>query len=120
MKRFAWMTLSAVVALSTLAVAVPADDPKPVRLLIITGDHGHDWKATTAYIQEFLPKDRVQVDVTQTPGKDLTADNLKKYDVLLLNYRDTPKGAKESPETVWSAENKQAILGAVRGGQGLG
>jgi uncharacterized protein len=108
-------------ALMTLSIGIvaPAQDPTPIKLLIITGDHGHDWKATTAYFKEFLPKDRISVDVTETPGKDLTVDNLKKYDVLLLNYRDTPKGAKESPDTVWSAENKQAFLGAVRGGKGL-
>jgi type 1 glutamine amidotransferase len=61
----------------------------------------------------------MSVDVTEAPAKDLTANNLKKYDVLLLNYRDTPKGALERPETVWSPENKFAFLGAVRGGKGL-
>jgi len=106
-------------ALYLPAPTVHPQNAKPVELLIITGDHGHDWKSTTAYFLEFLPKDRIHIDVTETPGKDLTADNLKKYDVLLLNYRDTPKGAAERPETVWSPENKQAFLAAVRGGKGL-
>jgi hypothetical protein len=88
-------------------------DPPPIKLLIITGDHGHDWKATTAYFKEFLPKDRIAISVTETPGKDLTPDNLKKYDVLLLNYKDTPKGATESPDSVWSNDNMQAFLGTV-------
>jgi type 1 glutamine amidotransferase len=44
---------------------------------------------------------------------------LKKYDVLLLNDKDTPKGAAESPDSVWSNDNMQAFLGAVRGGKGL-
>lgn len=110
-----------VASIITLAsgFAAPLQDPKPINLLIITGDHGHDWKSTTAFFKEFIPRDRVNVDVTVTPAKDLTPENLKKYDVLLLNYRDTPKGAKESPDTVWSPENKQAFLGAVRGGKGL-
>lgn len=94
-------------------------DSPPIKLLIITGDHGHDWKATTAYFNEFLPKDSIAVSVTETPGKDLTPDNLKQYDVLLLNYKDTPKGATESPDSVWSNDNMQAFLGAVRGGKGL-
>ncbi len=118
MKRLVLISFVAAAAL-VVSSAASNQDAKPIKLLIITGDHGHDWKATTAYFKEFLPKDRIDVDVTETPGKDLTPDNLKKYDVLLLNYRDTPKGAKESPDSVWSPENKQAFLGAVRGGKGL-
>ena len=118
MKRLALILASAAFAL-TLWTASRAEDPKPIKLLIITGDHGHDWKATTANFKQFLPKDRISVDVTETPGKDLTPDNLKKYDVLLLNYRDTPKGAKESPDSVWSNDNMQAFLSAVRSGKGL-
>jgi type 1 glutamine amidotransferase len=100
-----------------LLVAVPAlAADKPVRVLIITGDHGHAWKETTPYLKELLTKAGMSVDVTETPGKDLTADNLAKYDVLLLNYKDTKKGAAES---VWSDANKQAFADAVKGGKGL-
>jgi len=123
MPRAAAVCLTAALALLVLSSAAPSQDAKPpvsvVKELIITGDHGHDWKATTAYFKQFLPKDRISVDVTETPGKDLTPDNLKKYDVLLLNYRDTPKGTKESPDSVWSNDNMQAFLGAVRSGKGL-
>lgn len=89
---------------------------QPIRLLIITGDHGHDWRATTAFFKEFLPSDLIQVDVTVTPAKDLTVQNLRRYDVLLLNYKDTPRGG---PETRWSEENINAFLVAVRSGRGL-
>src|SRR5262249_62095918 len=58
----------------------------------------------------------MQVDVTETPAKDLTATNLAKYDVFLLNYKDTKKGG---PDTVWSDDNKKAFSEAVRGGKGL-
>jgi type 1 glutamine amidotransferase len=119
MRRVSLVGVSLAVALVVLWSIAPAQEAKPVRLLIITGDHGHNWQATTAYFKEFLPKDRISVDVTETPGKDLTPDNLKKYDALLLNYRDTPKGAKESPDSVWSNDNMQAFLGAVRSGKGL-
>ena len=89
----------------------------PVKLLIITGDHGHAWKDTTALLSDFLAKGgRIKVDVTMTPAKDLTEENLAKYDVLLLNYKDTPRGA---PETRWSEANKEAFLNAVRQGKGL-
>jgi|SRR5579883_212910 len=102
----------------TAAFTSPAADPgKPVKLLIITGDHGHKWKDTTQALQEFLSaKGRINVDVTTTPSKDLTDENLAKYDVLMLNYKDTPKGAEESK---WSDANKAAFLKAVKDGKGL-
>jgi type 1 glutamine amidotransferase len=89
----------------------------PIQLLIITGDHGHVWKDTTAALKEFLGDGgRIHIDVTTTPSKDLTDANLSKYDVLLLNYKDTPKG---TPESRWSEDNKTAFLKAVHDGKGL-
>jgi type 1 glutamine amidotransferase len=116
--QFTFSTFAATVAALALAPALPAAPPKPIKLLIITGDHGHKWQDTTKALQDFLGAgDRFAVDVTTTPSKDLTDDNLAKYDVLLLNYKDTPKGA---PESKWSDENKAAFLKAVRdGGKGL-
>ncbi|MDQ3439651.1 MAG: ThuA domain-containing protein [Planctomycetota bacterium] len=100
--------------LSTLPLL--AADGKPVRVLIIAGDHGHNWKETTPFIKDLLVKAGMTVDVTETPAKDLTADNLAKYDVLFLNYKDT-KNATEG--TKWSDENKRAFADAVKGGKGL-
>ena len=95
----------------------PGHSSAPAKLLIITGDHGHDWKATTQSLREILsPGGKIAVDVTTTPAKDLTDANLARYDVLLLNYKDTPGGA---PETKWSDANKAAILKAIRDGKGL-
>ncbi len=95
----------------------PGHSSAPVKLLIITGDHGHDWKATTQSLKQILsPGGKIAVAVTTTPAKDLTDANLAKYDVLLLNYKDTPGGA---PETKWSDANKAAFLEAVHDGKGL-
>jgi type 1 glutamine amidotransferase len=96
-------------------VTARAED-KQIKVLIITGDHGHAWKETTPFIQEFLTKAGMKVDVTETPSKDLTDDNLAKYDVLLLNYKDTKNG---KPESRWSDANKKAFTDAVKGGKGL-
>ena len=88
-------------------------------MLIITGDNvgAHDWKETSQALKEFLEEGgRIKVDITATPSKDLTDENLAKYDVLVLNYKDTPGG---SPESRWSDANKEAFLKAVRGGKGL-
>lgn len=86
---------------------------KPVRALIITGDNvgAHDWKATTPALKEVLEQGgKCKVDVTTTPAKDLTDDNLAKYDVLVLNYFN----AKPDDDTRWSDENKKAFLKAVK------
>lgn len=106
-----------ITSIASLFLALPlvAAD-KPARMLIITGDHGHAWKETTPYLKEVLTKAGMTVDVTEAPSKDLTADNLANYDVLLLNYKDTKKGAAES---VWSDDNKKAFADAVKGGKGL-
>jgi type 1 glutamine amidotransferase len=85
--------------------------------LIITGDHaGHAWRETTPFLTDILTRAGMKVDVTETPAKDLTSGNLARYDVFLLNYKDTKNGR---PETRWSEENKQAFIDAVRGGKGL-
>ena len=105
-------------ALALLLAALPtwAADAKPVKVLIITGDHGHAWKETTPFIKDLLVKAGMSVDVTETPAKDLTTDNLAKYDVLFLNYKDTKSGAEA---TRWSDANKKAFADAVKGGKGL-
>jgi len=53
MLRHALATLAAVLL---LALPLYADDAKPIKVLIITGDHGHAWKETTPFIKEFLSK----------------------------------------------------------------
>src|ERR1041385_188462 len=86
-----------------------------LRLLIITGSHGHDWKNTTPILKEFLEgTGRFEVDITLDPPKDLTPESLAKEDVLLLHYKETAEKPGRWPE---AAEN--ALLEAVRGGKGL-
>ncbi len=99
-----------------LALPAFAGGKKPINVLLITGDHGHDWPKTTPFLKELLTGAGMKVDVTETPSKDLTPANLAKYDVLLLNYKDTKKG---TPESRWSEDNKKAFADAVRGGNGL-
>ena len=107
-----------IAAFALLAFALPlwAEEKKPIKVLIITGDHGHAWKETTPFLKDLLVKAGMSVDVTETPSTDLTAENLAKYDALLLNYKDTPRG---KPESKWSEENKKAFKDAVHAGKGL-
>ncbi len=105
-------------AASAAASARPAS-AEPVKALIITGDNvgAHAWKETSKALKDMLEEGgRIKVDITATPSKDLTDENLAKYDVLILNYKDTHGGP---PESRWSDANKEAFLKAVRGGKGL-
>jgi type 1 glutamine amidotransferase len=110
--------LASLAATLALTLSVGAADKEPIKVLIITGDSvsAHNWKETTTFIKDFLTKAGLKVDMTETPAKDLTSANLAKYDVFLLNYKDTPKGG---PDTRWSDENKKAFSEAIRGGKGL-
>ena len=117
--RIGWVFVAAfgLAASHAHALAQPGTGAGPVKVLIITGDHGHAWKETTGRLSEILGTGgKIKVDVTITPSKDLTDENLSKYDVLLLNYKDTPKG---TPESRWSDANKQAFFKAVHDGKGL-
>ena len=107
----------AVLLLALVALAVaPLHAADAAKVLIITGDHGHNWKETTPYLKNLLEKAGMSVAVTETPHKDLTDDNLKNFDVLLLNYKDTKNG---TADTTWSEENQRAFRKAVEGGKGL-
>ena len=110
--------IAASVLLGLVLPATPAaaQDAKAPKVLIITGDHGHDWKATTPYLKNLLDNAGMDVTVTETPAKDLTAENLAKFDVLLLNYKDTKNA---TPDSTWSDANKKAFDDAVKGGKGL-
>ena len=112
------MTRRTFLASAALVLALPAlaADKEAVKVLIITGDHGHQWRETTPFLKDLLTKAGMKVDVTETPARDLTSANLAKYDVLLLNYKDTKNGG---PDTRWSDENKKAFAEAVQGGKGL-
>jgi type 1 glutamine amidotransferase len=118
MRRAGVVVVAVLANLLLGVVTASAEDPaKPIELLIITGDHGHKWKDTTQALQDFLAAGgRIKVHVTTTPSKDLTDENLARFDALLLNYKDTPAGPAE---TRWSDANKAAFLKAVKSGKGL-
>jgi type 1 glutamine amidotransferase len=109
-------TAAVAAAAALFVLSSPARAADPAKVLIITGDHGHNWKETTPFLKDLLTKAGLSVDVTEAPSKDLTSDNLAKYDALLLNYKDTKNG---TPESKWSDDNKKAFADAVSGGKGL-
>jgi len=114
------LSLLATLTVFFLAATAPGRaNAEKVKVLIITGDEFHKWKETAPFLKRLLTEAGHKADVTETPSKDLTAENLARYDVFVLNYRDTPKGPKENPASVWSDANKKAFVDAVKGGKGL-
>jgi uncharacterized protein len=111
--------MSVGLVLLSAAMALAQTTSKPASVLIITGDHGHNWKETTPFLKEVLTKAGHTVEVTQQPRLDLIPANVAKYDVLLLNYRNTPRGAMDNPDSVWNDENKRAFAEAIEMGKGL-
>jgi type 1 glutamine amidotransferase len=106
-------------AVPVAAAAVAQPSEAPIKVLIITGDNvsAHNWQYTSRELKTILEKDaRIKVGVTMLPSRDLTDENLAKYDVLLLNYKETPTGSAGSR---WSDSNKAAFLKAVHDGKGL-
>jgi len=105
----------------TTAVALPAraaDRPEKVNVLIVDGQNGHDWKATTPVIRDMLLKtERFSVDVaTSPPAKGAPRDawdafrpGFAKYGVVVVNYAGQP----------WPAEVQKAFEKYVDDGGGV-
>ena len=60
------LLLGLLAGLLLTAGAAPAAQQKSVKVLIITGDHGHDWRSTTPFLKDLLTKAGHQVEVTET------------------------------------------------------
>ena len=85
---------------------------QPVKVLILTGQADlpyHHWQRTTQSIRSALEKTgRFEVRVIEE-ARALTAEALRPYDVLLVNYNG-PR---------WSRSAESAIEEFVRSGKGL-
>jgi type 1 glutamine amidotransferase len=89
-KTFGWILLLAGLA----ALACPAVAADKVSVLIIDGQNGHDWKATTPVIKQLLEKtDRFTVDVLTSPPAKSPKDawekfkpDFSKHKAVVINY----------------------------------
>jgi type 1 glutamine amidotransferase len=112
LNAIAW-TAKADVPSGGVASSVAPED-QPLRALILTGPQhpAHDWKATTAALQEVLGADpRAIVTVSENPEQLATAD-LSRYDLIVQNYNNW-----QAPTLGAAAREK--LLQFVRGGKGL-
>jgi uncharacterized protein len=93
----------------------PAQAPAAkIQALIITGQNGHDWRATTPVLRSVLEATgKFEVRVTEE-FRGAGPEMLAPYDVVILNYYESRK-----PELRWGERAETALVNYVRGGKGL-
>ena len=75
-----------------LAAPLRAADREPIKVLIITGDHGHDWKSTTPHMKKWLEASgKFTVDVATSPAKPQPPVNAPDAPKDAAKYSGTPK-----------------------------
>lgn len=110
MRNFRLFTLVVAATYGALAQAPP---PK-LLALIITGQNGHDWRATTPVLKKLLEDSgRFEVRVTEE-FRGAGPETLAPYDVVILNYYDSNK-----PALRWGDRADAALVSYVRSGKGL-
>lgn len=114
MRCFSQLLIAAAVTACLVSPAA-ADDAK-IKVLIIDGQHNHNWKQTTPYLKKVLEQGgRFTVDVSSNvkPGEKAPEGtvafppDLSKYDVVVSNYN----GA------AWPAEFQKEFEARVREGK---
>jgi len=89
--------------------------PKPIRVLILSGQNNHDWKTTTPKLQAILERGgRFVVDITARPDL-FTAASLAPYDVVLSNWNAF---GLDPAAAAWPEEAGRALFDFVRRGKG--
>lgn len=92
----------------------PTPGPAKIAALIITGQHGHDWRGTTPVLRKIL-EDTGRFDVRVTEEfRGGGPETLAPYDLLVLNYYE-----RRRPELRWGEKTNEALLNFVRSGKGL-
>jgi len=104
--------LSAFAMWAVLAAVALAQTP--YKALIVDGQNGHDWKATTPVLKRVLEETELfSVDVATSPpkGEDMSGfkPDFAAYDVVVSNYQGDE----------WPEETEQALVDYVAGGGGL-
>lgn len=101
------------ILLAAAVIAGPQPAPK-IHALIVTGQNGHDWRATTPVLRKLLEDTgRFEVRVTEE-FRGAGPETLAPYDVVILNYYDSNR-----PELRWGERADAALLDFVRSGKGV-
>ncbi|WP_160168089.1 ThuA domain-containing protein [Rhodopirellula sallentina] len=87
----------------------------PIRVLLLTGQNNHNWRATTPQLQSILEEGGFSVDIEYHPER-LTSRRLQNVDVILSNWNTY--GGSRPPNAAWSETLKHTYLSFVRQGGG--
>ena len=115
MKRAYVLLAASVLAVgSTAGGQQPAAEPAKIAVLIVTGQNGHDWKATTPALRKLLEDTgRFEVRVTEE-FRGAGTETLAPYDLVVVNYYERGR-----PELRWGERANLALADFVRAGKGL-
>lgn len=106
--------IALVVAAAACAPAAAQEKASKIQALIITGQNGHDWRATTPVLRRMLEDTgKFEVRVTEE-FRGAGADTLAPYDVVIVNYYD-----RRNPQLRWGEQADQALVDYVKSGKGL-
>ena len=111
MKKLALILLSLILVVPLVSQQPAA--PAKLRVLIITGENGHDWRSVTPELRKSLEATgRFDVRVTEE-FRGAGPETLASYDVVVLNYQE------RRPDQRWGDRTDKALLDWVRSGKGL-
>ena len=115
MMKVAALTLSCFVTTAVFAFAQPSPPPDPnkIQVLIITGQHVHDWRGTTPILKQILESTgRFEVRINEE-FRGAGPETLANYDLVVVNYYN--RGDKDR----WGDRANAALEAFVRSGKGL-
>ena len=78
MKSLPWKQAGlAIVTLACMLLSTANALAEPIRVLIVTGQHSHDWQESSAMMQKILQaQPGIEADVTRTPEKGAPRNGL--------------------------------------------
>jgi type 1 glutamine amidotransferase len=103
-------------SLALAAAGLFGQQPAPPKLqaLIVTGQNGHDWRATTPSLRKMLEDTgRFEVRVTEE-FRGASEATLAPYDVVIVNYFE-----RRQPQWRWGSTAEKALETYVASGKGL-
>ncbi|MBI3665850.1 MAG: ThuA domain-containing protein, partial [Acidobacteria bacterium] len=108
------LCLSLAGAFSAATGQQPSAGPPKIQALLITGQNGHDWRATTPVLRKILEDTgRFEVRVVEE-FRGTGPETLAPYDLVILNYFE-----RRRPELRWGERADNALLDFVRSGKGV-
>ena len=100
-------------ASSASAQPSPPPDPNKIQVLIVTGQHVHDWRGTTPILEQILEStDKFEVRVNEE-FRGAGPESLAPYNLLIVNYYN--RGAQDR----WGDRANAAVEEFVRAGKGV-